>query len=68
MQENKLTENELNDLNEIANNTLNRLIKCADKHNIDRDSLIKRFAEAFGMVARMSTFKNYTIKGGTIDE
>lgn len=68
MQENELTENELNDLSEIASNTLKRLIKCADKHNIDRDSLVKHFVEVFGMITQISTFKNYTIKGGTNDE
>lgn len=51
---------EFKDFNEIVKNTLNLLIDCADKHNIDRDSFIKYFSAIFGTMADVSTFTNYT--------
>ena len=55
-----LTDAEFKDFNEIVQTTLNSLIDCADKHNIDRDSLIKYFGVIFGTMADVSTFTNYT--------
>ena len=55
-----LNNKESKDLNEIVKNTLNSLIDCADKHNIDRDSFVKYFSAVFGTVADVSTFTNYT--------
>lgn len=56
----ELNDKEFNDFNEIVKNTLNSLIYCADKHNIDRDSFIKYFYAIFGTMADVSTFSNYT--------
>lgn len=58
----ELSEKEFKDFNEIVQNTLNSLIDCADKHNIDRDSFIKYFSAIFGAMAEVSTFTNYTHK------
>lgn len=55
----ELNDKEFNDFNEIVKNTLNSLIYCADKHNIDRDSFIKYFYAIFGTMADVSTFSNY---------
>lgn len=57
----ELTDKEFKDFNEIVLNTLNSLIDCADKHNIDRDSFIKYFSAIFGTMAEVSTFTNYTV-------
>ena len=38
-----LNDKEFKDFNDIVQNTLNSLIDCADKHNIDRDSFVKYF-------------------------
>lgn len=54
-----LTDKEFADFNEIVQNTLNALIDCADKHNIDRNSLIKYFCKVFGIMAEISTFEHY---------
>ena len=35
-----LTNAEFSDFNGIVTKTINNLIACADKHNIDRDSFI----------------------------
>jgi hypothetical protein len=58
-----LTDEEFEDFNEIVKETLNTLIDCADKHNIDRDSFIRYFCALFGTMAEVSTFENYK-KGG----
>ena len=55
----ELNDKEFKDLNEIVQNTLNSLIDCADKHNIDRNSFIKYFSAIFGTTAYVSTFTNY---------
>ena len=39
-----LNDKEFKDFNDIVQNTLNSLITCADKHNIDRDSFAKYFS------------------------
>lgn len=56
----ELSKAEFDDLNEIIKNTLNSLIDCADKHNIDRDSFIKYFCMVFSSMAEVSTFEHYT--------
>ena len=56
----ELNEKEFKDFNEIVQNTLNALVDCADKHNIDRDSFIKYFSSIFSTMAEVSTFTNYT--------
>ena len=40
-----LNDKEFKDFNDIVQNTLNSLIACADKHNIDRDSFVKYFLQ-----------------------
>ena len=61
-----LNDAEFKDLNEIIHKTIEALIDCADKHNIDRDSFIKYFGGVFGTMAQISTFERYhpTEKGG----
>ena len=54
-----LTDAEFNDFNEIVGETINKLVKCADKHNIDRDSFVRYFATMFSAMANMSTFEQY---------
>ena len=58
-----LTDEEFEDFNIIVKETVNALIDCADKYNIDRDSFIKYFCVIFNTMAEVSTFENYK-KGG----
>ena len=53
-----LNDKEFKDFNDIVQNTLNSLIDCADKHNIDRDSFVKYFSAVFCTMAEVSTFTN----------
>lgn len=55
-----LTTEEFKDFNKIVHETLNSLIDCADKHNIDRDSLVQYFCAIFSTMAEVSTFANYS--------
>lgn len=59
----ELTDEEFEDFNIIVKETLNALIDCADKHNIDRDSFIKYFCAIFSTMAEVSTFENYKTGG-----
>lgn len=61
-EQNRLTEAELDDINDIVGDTITALVDCADKHNIDRDSLVRYFAAMFKVMAEVSTFEHY--KGG----
>lgn len=54
-----LNKSEVDDLNEIVKNTINSLVDCADKHNIDRDSFIQYFSFLFGTMIEVSTFEHY---------
>lgn len=54
-----LTDEEFEDFKKIVAEALNALIDCADKHNIDRDSLIKYFCAMFGTMTEVCTFANY---------
>jgi hypothetical protein len=58
-----LTDVEFDDFNEIVGETINKLVECADKHNIDRDSFVRYFAKMFGVMAEISTFEQYGRKG-----
>jgi hypothetical protein len=54
-----LTAEEYSDFNDIVAETINRLVVCADKHNIDRDSFVRYFAAIFCAMAEISTFGHY---------
>jgi hypothetical protein len=43
----------------IAGILIPQLMRIADKHNIDRDSIIKFTAYTFDAMSRMATFKNW---------
>lgn len=55
----ELTKEEFEDFNKIVMKTLNDLIDCADKHNIDRNSFVQYFCAMFGIMAEVSTFEHY---------
>ena len=55
----ELNKAEFEDLSKIITDTIRRLVECADKHNIDRDSLVMYFAKVFCTAAEVSTFKYF---------
>lgn len=54
-----LTDAEFDDFNEIVGETITKLVECADKHNIDRDSFVNCFAQTFKVMAELCTFEHY---------
>ena len=67
MRRDNFTDAAFADFDGIVRETVNKLIKCADKHNIDRDDFIKYFAAIFNTMAEISTFKYYESEGATND-
>ena len=56
---NNLKPNELDKITESVLSTISSLVKMADKHNIDRDSLMRYFAATFTNLVEVSTFKYF---------
>lgn len=58
-----LTSEELEDFKAIVSLAIEKLLECADKHNIDRDSFMKYFADTFSAICKTCTFSNFGIGG-----
>ena len=54
-----LTDKEMEDLKNIITDTLANVCAMADKHNIDRDSMLKYLADMLTTFAEVATIQNY---------
>lgn len=54
-----LTDKEMEDLQSIATDTLASVCAMADKHNIDRDSMLKYFADMLTVFTEVASIQNY---------
>ena len=54
-----LTDKEMEDLKNIVTDTLANVCAMADKHNIDRDSMLKYFADMLTALAEFASIQNY---------
>lgn len=54
-----LTDKEMEDLQSIVADTLASVCAMADKHNIDRDSMLKYFADMLTAFAEVTSIQNY---------
>lgn len=54
-----LTDKEMEDLQNIVTDTLASVCVMADKHNIDRDSMLKYFADMLTAFAEVASIQNY---------
>ena len=54
-----LTDKEIEDLQNIVTNILASVCAMADKHNIDRDSMLKYLADMLTTFAEVATIQNY---------
>lgn len=54
-----LTDKEMEDLQNIVTNTLASICAMADKHNIDRDSMLKYFADMLTTFTEVASIQNY---------
>lgn len=54
-----LTDKEMEDLQSITTDTLASICAMADKHNIDRDSMLKYFADMLTAFTEVASIQNY---------
>lgn len=54
-----LTDKEMEDLQSIVTDTLASICTMADKHNIDRDSMLKYFADMLTAFTEVASIQNY---------
>ena len=54
-----LTDKEIEDLQNITADTLASICTMADKHNIDRNSMLKYFADMLAVFAEVASIQNY---------
>lgn len=57
--QNNLTDKEMEDLQSITTDTLTSVCTMADKHNIDRDSMLKYFADMLTGFTEVASIQNY---------
>ena len=57
--QNNLTDKEMEDLQSITTDTLASVCTMADKHNIDRDSMLKYFADMLTAFIEVASIQNY---------
>ena len=58
-----MTDRELEEYSEfMSHNFIPNLIRFADKHNVDRDSLIKYTADMLEAMAELGTFKDWRVQ------
>ena len=57
--QNDLTDKEIEDLQNITTDTLASICTMADKHNIDRNSMLKYFADMLTAFAEVASIQNY---------
>lgn len=55
----RLTEEEFDDYSKIIFELINKLIDCADKHNLDRDNFMKYASTMFKEMVEISTFERW---------
>ena len=54
-----LTDKEIEDLQNITADTLASICTMADKHNIDRNSMLKYFADMLAVFVEVASIQNY---------
>ena len=62
-----LTGKEMEDLQSIVADTLASVCVMADKHSIDRDSMLKYFADMLTAFAELASIQNYETKQTNAD-
>jgi hypothetical protein len=62
-----LTDKEIEDLQNIVANTLASICVMADRHNIDRDSMLKYFADMLTVFTEVANIQNYETNHANAD-
>lgn len=58
-----MNEQLIRELTEIQTDAMEKVIRLADKHGIDRDELIMRFVTVGFVTAQVGSFKDYKFGG-----
>jgi hypothetical protein len=56
-----LESEELDDFTEIFTSTMKKLCLFADKHNFDRDDIVKYFADRMAIFGEIATVKDFEV-------
>lgn len=56
-----LSDEARNALNDFVAIVLNDLIRCADEHTVERDKFVRYFATLFSTMSEISTFETYEV-------
>lgn len=62
-----LTDKEMEDLQNIVADTLVSICVMADRHNIDRDSMLKYFADMLTVFTEVASIQNYETNHANAD-
>lgn len=62
-----LTDKEMEDLQNIVANTLASICVMADRHNIDRDNMLKYFADMLTVFTEVANIQNYETNHANAD-
>lgn len=62
-----LTDKEMEDLQNIVTDTLASVCAMVDKHNIDRDSMLKYFADMLTVFTEVASIQNYETNHANAD-
>ena len=62
-----LTDKEMEDLQNIVADTLASICVMADRHNIDRDSMLKYFADMLTVFTEVASIQNYETNHANAD-
>lgn len=63
-----LTSKEMEDLQSIVTDTLSSVCAMADNNNIDRDSMLKYFADMLTVFTEVATIQNYETNHNNADK
>lgn len=61
IEQEKFTDEEMSDFTEMFNDVLKKVCVFADKHNFDRDNILKYFSQRLDIVAEIATIRDYKI-------
>ena len=66
-EQSNLTDKEMEDLQSIVTDTLASVCSMADRNNIDRDSMLKYFADMITAFTEVASIQNYEISSTNAD-
>ena len=62
----KMSDEEMDDFSQIIINIISNICMFSDKHNYDRDNILKYLIQTMNTMAEISTINNFQISADTI--